>query len=107
MLNTQQADGCVSINGDGSVLEEYLDFISTLPAEARRYVTLIRDLDTRTNLELEQVQTRQNEIIELVRNGISKYSTTRERALFVEKLRQGKEFMDLVSSIHCNYIYVF
>ena len=88
MLSASQAEGYAGGgDGDGSVLEEYLDSLLVMPVEVRRYITLMRDLDRSCDNELTQLRTLQAECVEAARSKCQGVSSAAERGRLTAALR--------------------
>mmetsp|Transcript_21089 Transcript_21089/g.39195 ORF Transcript_21089/g.39195 Transcript_21089/m.39195 type:complete len:301 (+) Transcript_21089:130-1032(+) len=95
MLSAAQAEGYgPSGEGDGSILEEYMDSLLVMPVEVRRYITLLRELDGKCEREVQQVQAKQQQLVEAAKKRTANLSPA-DRTRTLKQLREEPEWKEL------------
>uniref|UniRef100_A0A7S2RBW1 SGF29 C-terminal domain-containing protein n=1 Tax=Mucochytrium quahogii TaxID=96639 RepID=A0A7S2RBW1_9STRA len=94
-MSASQAEGYgPSGEGGGSVLEEYLDTLLIMPVEVRRYITLLRELDEKCQVELAQLKKRQREFISVASERTKTTKSPEHKEAILNSMR-NKEFADI------------
>mmetsp|Transcript_15201 Transcript_15201/g.48398 ORF Transcript_15201/g.48398 Transcript_15201/m.48398 type:complete len:309 (-) Transcript_15201:1234-2160(-) len=96
MPGAYQGDGLGPAGeGDGSVLEDYMDSLLVMPVEVRRNITLLRELDEKSHAELANVRAEQARLIEEARKRTEGITSSSERARTIRQLRAEPDFVQL------------
>ncbi len=95
MLSAAQAEGYGQGDGSGSILEEYLDTLVVMPVEVMRYITLMRELDEKSERDLVRIKEAQNAFLEKASEEVKGAASKKDRQKKLLKLKGNEDYLAL------------